>query len=168
MINTWSDGRKMRKWKTTLLGICGVYCGACTTYRAYKDKDQGLVEWELKTGMPRDEIYCKGCTSKLVNEWCSNCEFRECATGREVTYCFECKEFPCKKLVHFSKTRPHRTLGLKNLNLLKEITIEEWVKKQKKRWSCTRCGKELHWYSEKCPDCEADFVNATQEIESAI
>jgi hypothetical protein len=152
--------------RTTLLGICGVYCGACTTYRAYNDNDQALVEWEVKMGIPRDEIYCKGCTSKLVNEWCSNCEFRKCTSKREITYCFECEDFPCRKLIDYSKTRPHRTLGLKNLKQLIELGIQEWLEQQRKRWTCCHCGKELHWYSEKCPDCGVEFVNASQEAQA--
>ena len=152
--------------KTLLLGICGVYCGACTTYRAYNDKDQTLIDWEVKIGMPRDEIYCRGCTSDLVNEWCSNCDFRKCVKEKGITYCFECEDFPCKKLVDFSKTRPHRTLGLRNLKQLKETSIKEWLKQKAKRWTCSTCGKKLHWYSEKCPDCGEKFVNATQEAAS--
>jgi len=152
--------------KKLLLGICGVYCGACTTYRAYNDKDQTLIDWGVKMGMPRDEIYCRGCTSDLVNEWCSKCDFRKCVKEKGIAYCFECKDFPCKKLVDFSKTRPHRTLGLRNLKQLKETSIKEWLKQQAKRWTCSICGKKLHWYSEKCPDCGEKFVNAIQEVAS--
>jgi len=152
--------------KTLLLGICGVYCGACTTYRACNDKDQTLISWEVKMGMPRDEIYCRGCTSELVNEWCSNCDFRKCVKEKGIAYCFECADFPCKKLLDFSKTRPHRTLGLRNLKQLKETSIKEWLKQQEKRWTCSTCGKKLHWYSGKCPDCGEKFVDATQEAAS--
>ena len=155
-----------RNNKTPLLGICGVYCGACTTYRAYNDNDQALVEWEVKMGMPSDEIYCRGCYSDLVNEWCANCDFRKCAKEKGVVYCFECKDFPCKKLIDFSKTRPHRTLGLRNLKHLKTMSIEEWLEQREKRWTCSSCGKKLHWYSKKCPECEAEFVDATQEAAS--
>lgn len=151
------------KNETPLLGICGVYCGACTTYRAYNDNDQALFDWEVKEGIPRDEIFCKGCLSNLVNEWCSNCNFRKCVKEKGISYCFECEDFPCKKLIDFSKTRPHRTLGLRNLKQLKEMSIEEWLKQQKQRWICSRCGKQLHWYSEKCPNCGTKFMTATQE-----
>ena len=152
------------KRKEPLLGICGVYCGACTTYRAYNDNDQALFDWEVKMGMPREEIYCKGCDSNLVNEWCANCDFRKCVNARKIAYCFECEDFPCKKLVDFSKTRPHRALGLRNLRQLKEMSIKEWLKKQEKRWTFSSCGKKLHWYSEKCPDCATRFFDATREV----
>jgi hypothetical protein len=58
------------KNKKALLGICGVYCGACSTCRVYNDNDQVLIEWEIKMGMPADEIYYEDCGSKLVNKWC--------------------------------------------------------------------------------------------------
>lgn len=146
-----------------LFGICGVYCGACTTYRAYNDKDQDLVNWEIKMGMPRDEIICKGCRSGLLNKWRSNCKFRKCIKNKGVNNCFECQLFPCKNLVDFSKTRSHRQLGLRNLRQLKDKDIEKWLIEQEKRWSCSSCGRKLHWYTENCPTCETKFFNATEE-----
>jgi len=153
-----SEGQPLAK-----LGICGVYCGACTTYRAYNDGDQSLFDWEIRHGMPRDEIVCKGCRSELVNKWCSRCKFRRCISKRKVENCFQCGGFPCKKLVDFSKTRPHRTLGLRNLTLLKEMSVAKWLRQQEKRWTCSSCRKKLHWYTENCPQCGARFLNATQE-----
>ncbi|MBS7632833.1 DUF1028 domain-containing protein [Candidatus Bathyarchaeota archaeon] len=150
-----------------LLGICGVYCGACSTYRAYNDNDEAILEWETRMGMPPDQVYCKGCGSNLVNEWCGNCKFRKCTKDKEVTYCFECDDFPCQMLIDFSRTRPHRSLGLRNLKKLKSGTdIQELLKQQEKRWACSQCGKKLHWYSEKCPTCGKSFLNATQEAAS--
>ena len=146
-----------------LLGFCGVYCGACTTYRAYNDNDKALVEWEIKKGMPKEEIICKGCRSGFVNKWCSECKFRKCIEDKRIENCFDCEDFPCKMLVEFSKTRPHRILGLKNLTQLQNASIEEWLKKQEKRWACSFCGKKLHWYTEKCPKCGEKFLTATQE-----
>jgi len=132
------ENSKMRgKKKMVFLGICGVYCGACSTYCAYNDKDQALIDWKIEIGMPREEIFCKGCYSNLINEWCSNCDFRKCVKQKGISYCFECTECPCKKLIDFSKTRPHRILGLRNLKQLKDISIEEWLKQQKKRWACS-------------------------------
>jgi len=146
-----------------LVGFCGVCCGACTTYRAYNDNDESLVEWEIRTGMPKEEIFCEGCRSGLVNKWCSECKFRKCVEGKKIENCFQCETFPCKMLVDFSKTRPHRTLGLRNLVQLKDARIEDWLKEQEKRWTCSSCGKKLHWYAERCPKCGAKFLTATQE-----
>jgi predicted amidophosphoribosyltransferase len=66
-------------------------------------------------------------------------------------------------LVDFSKTRPHRTLGLRNLVQLRDASLIDWLRDQEKRWTCFSCGKKLHWYAEKCPRCGAKFLTATQE-----
>jgi hypothetical protein len=153
----------MKRKGLELLGFCGVYCGACTTYRAYNDNDQALVEWEIRTGMPKEEIVCKGCRSGLVNKWCSECKFRKCIENKKIENCFQCETFPCKMLVDFSETRPHRTLGLRNLVQLRDASLEDWLKEQEKRWTCPSCGKKLHWYAEKCPKCRAKFLTATKE-----
>ena len=125
------------KRRTLLLGFCEVYCGTCTTFRAYNDNDQALFARNIKNRMLPDQIFCKGCGSSILNEWCSICVFRICEKERGVAYCFECKDFPCKRLIVFSKTRPHRTLGLKNLKQLKEISIEKQLRQQEKRWTCS-------------------------------
>jgi hypothetical protein len=150
-----------------LLGICGVYCGACSTFRAFNDADEALIDWELRMGMPEDEIMCEGCYSGVVNKWCSKCQFRRCTEAKGINYCLECGDFPCKKLLDFSRTRPHRTLGLRNLQHLKNLSISEWLKEQEQRWRCSNCGKKLHWYAEKCPDCGNPFLNATEEGRAA-
>jgi predicted amidophosphoribosyltransferase len=66
-------------------------------------------------------------------------------------------------LVDFSKTRPHRTLGLRNLVQLRDASLIDWLRDQEKRWTCFSCGKKLHWYAEKCSRCGAKFLTATQE-----
>ena len=156
----------MTRKRFELLGFCGVYCGGCTTYRAYNDRDRALVEWEIKMGMPEEEIFCKGCRSGLVNKWCSECKCRKCSEKKKIENCFQCEAFPCRMLVDFSKTRPHRTLGLRNLVRLKDASSAEWSTEQEKRWACSSCGKKLHWYAEKCPKCGAKFLTATEEAAS--
>jgi hypothetical protein len=146
-----------------LLGFCGVYCGACTTYRACRDNDQSLVEWIVGRGMPREEIFCEGCRSSHVNKWCSECRFRSCVEGKGLENCFQRGSFPCSMLVNFSKTRPHRVLGLRNLHKLREASLNEWLRGQERRWACPSCGKKQHWYAEKCLTCGAELVTATEE-----
>jgi len=125
---------------------------------------RNIFDSVTKMGVPPDQVFCRGCRADLVNEWCGNCKFRKCTKDRGVTYCFECDDFPCRPLIDFGKTRPHRTLGLRNLEKLRHGTsIREWLNQQEKRWRRSQCGKKLHWYSENCPDCGKSFVDATQE-----
>jgi len=94
---------KMRE----LAGICGLYCGACSTYRVFKDKDLTLLN-KLATAcnIPAEKIACEGCLSSYYRLYLPtesrDCDFRKCAKEKKVTWCFECAEFPCKRLIDFS------------------------------------------------------------------
>lgn len=155
-----------------LVGTCGIYCGACLVHRAYKDNDQDLIELLVKNGFSKEEIRCEGCSSNLVAPRCSTCVFKECVKDKGITYCFECNDLPCEKLIDLSEKRarsenkPHLTLCPSNLKKLQEIGTGEWLEQQEKRWTCTACGKKLHWYIDACPNCGTEFYNAIKEAQA--
>jgi len=154
-----------------LIGVCGIYCGACLLYRAYKDCDQALTDYLTNVGIPKEAIRCEGCTSELISPTCVNCNIRDCAKQKGMAYCYECKELPCKRLTELSIERakkdnlPHLALCIDNLDTLRQIGTEEWLRKQDKRWACSSCGKKHNWYTEKCSNCGAMFDNAVKESE---
>lgn len=153
------------------MGVCGIYCGACFTYRAYADQDQTLIQRVIDLGTPMESIQCKGCTSGVTPPQCAKCSFRDCAYQKGISCCFECRDMPCKALIELNGERarkdnlPHLTLCLPNLETLKKIGVQNWLKQQEERWSCRTCGKKLHWYSDTCPKCKARFYNSVQEAD---
>ena len=67
----------------TCASICGLFFGACPAF-------------------PNE---CHGCFSDYVREGCKGCAdhgFLKCATSHKVARCYECDDFPCKKLEEFS------------------------------------------------------------------
>ncbi len=152
-----------------LVGVCGIYCGACMIYRAYKDQDQALIQNLTNMGLSRENIQCEGCTSGLVSPSCVKCNFRDCANGKGISSCSNCNEMPCQALRELSTERarkdnlPHLMLCPANLTTLKQEGVEHWLLQQNRRWSCKSCGKKLHWYSDACPNCKTKFHNAVQE-----
>ena len=54
----------------------------------------------------------------------SECPLRKCCIEKGVTFCYECKEYPCKIIKEQFPRAEER------LNELKKLEIEEWVKKQ--------------------------------------
>ena len=91
----------MAKEHEKLVGICGLFCGDCPYYLAGRlgDEEQ-LAALSRKTGLPIEDIQCDGCLSERVFEDCRTCKhgFRTCAVQHEVTWCFQCGEFPCNRL----------------------------------------------------------------------
>jgi Protein of unknown function (DUF3795) len=158
--------------KGNLIGVCGIYCGACLIYRAYKDNDQKLIHYLEENGLSKELIRCEGCISGDVSPTCAQCKFRDCAKQKGLTYCFECKDMPCSMIVELAEKRskadnlPHLTLCPANLQSLKHNNAQEWLKQQERRWKCSLCGKKMHWYSKSCPDCGTEFFDAMKEARS--
>jgi hypothetical protein len=155
-----------------LVGVCGIYCGACLIYRAYKDNDQKLFHFLEEQGLSREQIRCEGCVSGDVSPTCAQCQLRGCAKQKNITFCFECKDMPCNKIIEFAEKRskannlPHLTLCPANLQSLKRTGTQEWLKQQEDRWKCNKCGRKMHWYSDSCPKCGSEFFDATKEARS--
>jgi hypothetical protein len=155
-----------------LVGVCGIYCGACLLYRAHKDSDEKLMQYLASIGLSRDKVHCEGCVSGDVSVTCAECAYRDCAKQRGLTFCFECKDMPCEKIVELAEKRsrsnnlPHLTLCPTNLKTLRQIGVGEWLKQQESRWKCIQCGRKMHWYGESCPDCGTGFFDATKEAHS--
>ena len=146
-----------------LVGICGLYCGTCPKYLAYHERDEEELEkMSRKDGVPVGDIRCDGCLSDRVYGRCIDCRhgFRRCAEEKKVTWCFQCPEFPCKRLEDFSKIHVvngicHHERVIEHLQFMKDHGIERWVERQNGENACPDCGKMLYWYSLECPRCRA-------------
>lgn len=119
-------------------GICGLFCGTCPDY-------------------PEN---CHGCYSDKVRSNCVECMpgFRTCSKEHGVKYCFECGEFPCERLIAFSKVHIvngicHHENIIRDLSEMKRIGVENWVKDQTAQHTCPECG-ELMWWCEKPHICK--------------
>jgi hypothetical protein len=147
------------------VGICGLYCGTCPFYLAFRENDSEMLKKiSQEKGMPIDDLRCDGCQSDRVSEHCAVCpyDFRKCAAGHGVTWCFECSDFPCERLeafkdVHVVNGISHHIHVIEDLTEMKEHGIESWVEKQEKNSRCPTCGKISYWFDRACSDCQAEI-----------
>ena len=65
-----------------LLGKCGFYCGACSTYIAQK---------------------CNGCMKEHQK---GDCFTRDCVLENDLNFCGECNRFSCQTILE----KPHTTV----------------------------------------------------------
>jgi len=143
------------------VGICGLYCGTCPNYLASRKNDsEPLKKISQKTGIPIKEVRCDGCLSDNVFAPCVDCKhgFRRCAEEKEVTWCFQCHDFPCRRLkdfkdVHIVNGISHHAHVIEDLKYMREHGIEKWVEAQEKAGQCPRCGTMLYWHVRECPGC---------------
>jgi len=93
----------MKEIDYRFIGACGLYCGECDVYLAFKNNDQ-----KLKEEIARDH--------NLRSSY--------------VHVCIECPEFPCEMLDEFHKKGYQK--ARKNLYRMKEIGVEKWLEEKQK------------------------------------
>lgn len=152
-----------KEGKRKLVGICGIYCGTCPRHLAPRIQDDAyLTQTSLETGYSADEIRCDGCLSEKVYPACIDCRagFRRCAQERNVTWCFQCQEFPCQRLrdfldIHIVNGISHPAKLIEELQSMKDRGIDAWIEKQEETDCCPRCGRILYWYDLQCSRCQS-------------
>jgi hypothetical protein len=149
--------------KRNLVGICGIYCGTCPHYVAPRIQDEAyLKETSRETGNSAEEIRCDGCLSERVYRDCIDCRhgFRRCAREKNVTWCFQCADFPCRRLrdfldIHVVNGVSHHAGLIEELQTMKDQGIDAWIEKQEEAGRCGECGKRLYWYELQCSSCRS-------------
>jgi hypothetical protein len=142
-----------------LAGVCGLYCGTCPYYLAYRENDINVLkELSKSKGVPIENVRCDGCLFK--HRFYSDCthRFLRCASEKKVIWCFQCNDFPCQRLkdfldIHIVNGISHHAHVIEALQYMKKHGIEDWVKNQEKLAPCPKCGKRLYWFVRNCSEC---------------
>ena len=107
-----------------MLAMCGLDCGACPAYVAYKTNDDALraktaAEWSKQFGveMKPADINCLGClkTKGVQISHCAQCEIRKCGLSRNVKSCALCDDYPCQKISQFVANVPPARANLEEV-----------------------------------------------------
>ncbi len=145
--------------------FCGLYCGACEALLATRRDEVEDLAAELEISAA--DLRCGGCRSDTKSRWCRSCHIRDCAVSREVDYCFECDDYACEHLLSFANDQhSHHSAVLANLEQMLRQGVDAWLEKQKRRWTCTGCGRSHSWYEKTCPACTAELFTCVDEESS--
>jgi len=139
-----------------LIAPCGMNCGVCSGYLALEHdvRSQGIR-------MP----YCGGCRPRD-----KKCAFlkKRCSLllNGEVKYCYECKDFPCRELIHIDRRyrNLYRMSMIENLEFIRENGIGELLEKEEERWRCPRCGGVICCHNGICFDCGLDELRTRKKL----
>ena len=134
-----------------LAGRCGMYCGACEIYRAYKDAGKSRIEVAQKHGCLPAEVRCDGCRAVHIigwardPEWGRNCQILRCLKTQNVETCGDCSQISeCDRWQSLAAECERQGINLKeNLRQMKLLGMDAWVKKQDERWRCQQCGRPV-------------------------
>jgi hypothetical protein len=166
------QGEKIGEGKDNgpLAAACGTYCGACPAYIAKHSTDeQRKIRLQKRSASPpskphktipdpgwMDGILCDGCLSGgQIASHCQRCAIKTCAANRQkVVRCSDCEELPCYRITNMINTGLlHRAEYLSNLEKIREMGLQEWVKYEEDRWRCPRCRLPMSWYDAECAGC---------------
>jgi predicted RNA-binding Zn-ribbon protein involved in translation (DUF1610 family) len=136
------------------LAYCGLYCGACSSMIAYEiDLKDNSASDSL---IPESELPCPGCDSKYQK----NCEFVLCNQRHQTNSCAFCSEYPCEMIIKFKDEEyEHHQVVLNNLDRIKEVGEDMWLKEQESYWKCPECGSRTIWYQKECSLCHSEIKN---------
>jgi hypothetical protein len=127
--------------KASLIAPCGMNCGICHAYL-------------------RNKNTCPGCRGDDTNKSasCLNCIIKNCEVFKpgSAKFCFECENYPCKRLKQLDKryrTR-YRMSMLENLESIKENGLSAFTENENERWRCKQCGNIICVHKGRCLQCE--------------
>jgi len=144
-----------------LVGRCGLYCGACGIYRAYKDDGDYLDMVSKSWDMPKGKIRCEGCQALTPRCWGTGCERVKCLDDKGYEFCYECEKFEnrsCEKYEYIASRYLERGEDVReSLRRIKLGETDQWLEEQEMRWRCLSCGHPISWYGEKCFKCGAQI-----------
>jgi hypothetical protein len=124
-----------------LVAPCGMNCAICLGYIREKNR-------------------CLGC--RKVDEGRSSsrvrCTIRNCPVLREqkMKHCSDaCDTYPCRRLRSLDKryrTRYGMSM-IENLENIKRSGVREFVRNEKTRWECGKCGRTICVHRDSCLGC---------------
>lgn len=131
-----------------LIAPCGMNCGVCVSYLA-------MMHDLKKKGFNR--MYCAGCRPRGKN--CTFMKDKCNLLGKGlVRFCYECADFPCRRLKDLDKryrTKYHLSM-IENLELIQKSGMEKFLEKEEAKWRCQECGGVICCHNGLCLNCGLD------------
>ena len=126
--------------KEELIAPCGMNCGVCMAYLREKRKCPGC--------RGDDTIKAPTCIKCIIK----NCEVIKASKSG---FCFECAEYPCKRLKQLDKRyrTKYAMSMIENLENIRTIGLPDFVEKERERWRCLKCGGTICVHRGYCYSC---------------
>ncbi len=119
---------------------CGMNCAICSGYLRRKEK-------------------CSGCRGSDEGKSVSilRCIIRNCQTPKtnRSGFCFECGDFPCKRLKALDKQyrTKYKMSMIENLRNVEQLGLAGFLGNESQRWRCNKCGGTINVHRGRCSEC---------------
>jgi len=133
---------KKDKYTEDLIAPCGMNCRICIGYFGYTSSGE------------KRKMKCIGCKPRdkscaFLKKYCKK------LTKKEIDYCFECSDFPCKHLekIDTGYRKRYNMSMIENLEYIRDNGIDKFLKKQEEKYKCSECGGVICVHNGKCYSC---------------
>ena len=84
----------------------------------------------------------------------------QCLDSKGMTYCYECDNYPdCKKYEKWADIFSIDGEDIKrNIEMIEDGKICEWLKEEKERWTCKECDKPISMVLDECHLCGKEII----------
>lgn len=146
-----------------LVGRCGLYCGACGIYRAYKDGGAYRRKLAEFFKCQPEKVRCEGCQVLTSECWGNDCKIVRCLDSKGLNFCYDCPQLDdesCEKFERLAKGYlEDDNVDLRgNLARIKVGQVDAWLRESRERFKCASCGEPLPAGSKKCYHCGKEFA----------
>ena len=81
---------------------------------------------------------------------------KPCAGQKEVVYCFNCSDYPCKLIKNLEKSynKRYQASLMGNSEQVRQSGLETFMENQKERYTCLKCGGIISIHDRECSECQ--------------
>lgn len=101
---------------------------------------------------------CAGClnSDRGKPEHCRKCRIKDCTAGKNITYCYECSDFPCKQIKSLEKSynSRYRASLIENSRAAKEYGAEILLEEHREKYKCPDCDGIISLHDAECSECQ--------------
>lgn len=133
--------------------VCGLFCPACSLYIGTREDPERLEAIARRFQRPVEDLHCRGCHSGQQSFYCRDCKMKSCSREKGVTFCGECKEYPCPDLTAFQAEMPHRIELWQAQERIRKAGYAKWHAEMTEHYSCAKCGVVNSAYDLRCRNC---------------
>ncbi|MFH2056216.1 MAG: DUF3795 domain-containing protein [bacterium] len=142
----------------SLVGRCGLYCGACVIYRSQRDDPRRQQRLAERFECDIEQVRCNGCGALSPSCWGTDCQLGACLDARGFKYCYECPEYADRSCEKFEKLArgylEEDGFDLRqSLRLIASGGTDDWLDYCRLRFACRNCGKPTMTGAAECHHC---------------
>jgi len=132
--------------EASLIAPCGINCAVCRAYLRERNPCPGCRADDA--GKPKTRVNCKIKTCNQIIE-------------EEHEYCYQCDEFPCKRLLTLDKRyrKRYNMSVVENLENIRDTGMEQFLENEKTKWTCMECGGTICVHNGSCIGCGKEIKN---------